>query len=68
MVCLCCYRFDSVGGGACLKRYSDPSYLRMVANSELIKIEKAQNGMKVHRKKVCVEKIRAYIKELDVFN
>ncbi|KAG0487348.1 hypothetical protein HPP92_009443 [Vanilla planifolia] len=44
--------FDSAGAGACLKKYSDPSYFRRtVLDSESVRIEKAHNGMKGHRKK-----------------
>ncbi|KAG0487341.1 hypothetical protein HPP92_009436 [Vanilla planifolia] len=45
-------QFDSAGAGACLKKYSDPSYFRRtVLDSESVRIEKAHNGMKGHRKK-----------------
>ncbi|KAL5997883.1 hypothetical protein ACLOJK_008815 [Asimina triloba] len=36
-------KFDSGGAGACLKRYSDPSFFKTaVSNSELMKADKAQ--------------------------
>ncbi|KAL0921512.1 hypothetical protein M5K25_008591 [Dendrobium thyrsiflorum] len=45
-------KFDSAGAGACLKRYSDPSYFRMfMASSDSVMVEKANIGMKVQRKK-----------------
>ncbi|KAI0516231.1 hypothetical protein KFK09_008903 [Dendrobium nobile] len=45
-------KFDSAGAGACLKRYSDPSYFRMfMASSDSVMAEKANIGMKVQRKK-----------------
>ncbi|PKU79006.1 SCAR-like protein 2 [Dendrobium catenatum] len=45
-------KFDSAGAGACLKRYSDPSYFRMfMSSSDSVLAEKANIGMKVQRKK-----------------
>ena len=46
-------RFDSAGSGACLRRYSDPSYFKRVwATSELEKAEKVQREKKAHKIKV----------------
>ncbi|KAK8933899.1 SCAR-like protein 2 [Platanthera zijinensis] len=45
-------KFDSAGAGACVKRYSDPSYFqRVMASSESIMVGKSYNGKKVRRKK-----------------
>ncbi|PKA66563.1 SCAR-like protein 2 [Apostasia shenzhenica] len=44
-------KFDSAGAGACLNRYSDPSYFRTVTCSESAKVEIAHSEMKVQRKK-----------------
>lgn len=41
-------RFDNSGAGACMKRYSDPSYFkRASASSEPVKAEKIQRKKKV---------------------
>ncbi|KAJ0977355.1 hypothetical protein J5N97_012829 [Dioscorea zingiberensis] len=45
-------KFDSAGPGACLKRYSDPSYFkRACVTLELAKAEKVQREKKNHRNK-----------------
>ncbi|MCO5595560.1 hypothetical protein L7F22_049605 [Adiantum nelumboides] len=43
-------KFDVAGAGACLKRYTDPSFFRMEwASSELMKAEKEQQDRKARR-------------------
>lgn len=43
-------KFDVAGAGACLKRYTDPSFFRMEwASSELMKAEKEQQDKKARR-------------------
>lgn len=45
-------KFDVAGAGACLKRYTDPSFFKMEwASSELIKAEKAQREKKARKVK-----------------
>jgi hypothetical protein len=47
--------------GACLKRYTDPSFFKLEwASSELMKAQRAQREKKPHRDKVkmMVEKIK----------
>eukprot|EP01018_Ginkgo_biloba_P000338 Gb_27613 [translate_table: standard] len=45
-------KFDVAGAGACLKRYTDPSFFKMEwASSELMKAEKAQREKKARRVK-----------------
>ncbi|XP_049937044.1 protein SCAR3-like isoform X2 [Nymphaea colorata] len=45
-------KFDVAGTGACLKRYSDPSFFKMEwATSELLKAEKFKQERKILRKK-----------------
>ncbi|ERN13890.1 SCAR-like protein 2 isoform X1 [Amborella trichopoda] len=45
-------RFDTGGSGACLKRYSDPSFFKKKwVGSELMKAEKFQKEKKAHRNK-----------------
>ncbi|XP_068653806.1 protein SCAR3-like isoform X2 [Aristolochia californica] len=45
-------KFDPAGTGACLKRYSDPSFFgKASANSELMKAEKVQKEKKSHNNK-----------------
>ncbi|KAG9446788.1 hypothetical protein H6P81_012916 [Aristolochia fimbriata] len=45
-------KFDPAGAGACLKRYSDPSFFRKAcSNSELLKAEKAHKEKKSHHKR-----------------
>ncbi len=58
-------RFDVAGAtgaaGACLKRYTDPSFFKLEwASSELMKAQRAQREKKPHRDKVkmMVEKIK----------
>jgi hypothetical protein len=47
------YRFDVAGAGACLKRYTDPSFFRTEwASSELMKAERAQRDKRARREKV----------------
>ncbi|XP_020587507.1 SCAR-like protein 2 isoform X2 [Phalaenopsis equestris] len=43
-------KFDGAGSGACLKRYSDPSYFR-IASSDRVMAEKANSRTKAQRKK-----------------
>lgn len=48
------YRFDVAGAGACLKRYTDPSFFKVEwASSELMKAQRAQRDKKARREKVC---------------
>lgn len=45
-------KFDVAGAGACLKRYTDPSFFKMEwASSELIKAEKSQREKKARKVK-----------------
>ncbi|XP_068665516.1 SCAR-like protein 2 isoform X2 [Aristolochia californica] len=45
-------KFDPAGAGACLKRYSDPSFFRKACgNSELMKAEKVQRVKMYHNKR-----------------
>ncbi|XP_010277027.1 PREDICTED: protein SCAR3 [Nelumbo nucifera] len=45
-------KFDAGGPGACLKRYSDPSYFkRAMANSELMNADKSQKDKKARKSK-----------------
>ncbi|MCO5597032.1 hypothetical protein L7F22_051105 [Adiantum nelumboides] len=45
-------RFDVTGAGACLKRFTDPSFFKMEwASSELLKAEKEQRNQKARRLK-----------------
>eukprot|EP00250_Pteridium_aquilinum_P005765 c15815_g1_i1 orf=1-1032(-) len=45
-------RYDAAGAGACLKRFSDPSFFKMEwASSELMKAEKEQRDQKARRMK-----------------
>ncbi|GLJ38492.1 hypothetical protein SUGI_0784370 [Cryptomeria japonica] len=45
-------KFDVAGAGACLKRYTDPSFFKMEwASTELMKAEKAQRDKKARRVK-----------------
>eukprot|EP00252_Welwitschia_mirabilis_P019264 TRINITY_DN440_c0_g2_i1.p1 TRINITY_DN440_c0_g2~~TRINITY_DN440_c0_g2_i1.p1 ORF type:complete len:1374 (+),score=304.54 TRINITY_DN440_c0_g2_i1:454-4575(+) len=45
-------KFDVAGAGACLKRYTDPSFFKMEwASSELMKAEKIQREKKARKKK-----------------
>lgn len=47
------HRFDVAGAGACLKRYTDPSFFRTEwASSELMKAERVQRDEKARREKV----------------
>lgn len=49
------YRFDVAGAGACLKRYTDPSFFKVEwASSELMKAQRAQRERKARRDKVLV--------------
>lgn len=50
---MCCIRFDVAGAGACLKRYTDPSFFKLEwASSELMKAQRAQRDKKARREKV----------------
>ncbi len=55
--CVYCSRFDVAGAaGACLKRYTDPSFFKLEwANSELMKAQRAQRDKKARREKVQQE-------------
>lgn len=45
-------KFDVAGAGACLKRYSDPSFFKLEwASSELMKAQRAQRDKKARREK-----------------
>lgn len=51
-------RFDIDGAGACLKRYSDPTYFkRSLTNSDMKKERNIQNEKKAHRRKVSLHTI-----------
>lgn len=51
------YRFDVAGAGACLKRYTDPSFFKVEAASSGIATVEVQREKKIRKVKVCSEKI-----------
>ncbi|XP_020096763.1 SCAR-like protein 2 isoform X1 [Ananas comosus] len=53
-------KFDSAGGGACQKRYSDPSYFRRAwSMSKMGKAESFQKEKKIHKTKRKVSRLRS---------
>lgn len=45
-------RFDIAGAGACLKRYTDPSFYKVEASSFEMRNTEAQRGKNVRKTKV----------------